>query len=83
MSKRVQDLRAAMRQLGAQIEAAVNSEFPVGARIRWTSHGIDNRIGRVEGYGGFLQDTRLRVRTERTDKLVAVHMYCDPEVLPE
>lgn len=82
MSVRVQELRQRLHDLGRQIEAAVRSDFPIGSRVRWTSHGVDNRIGRVEDYAGFGEDTTLRVRTERTGKLVDVPMYVRPEVLP-
>lgn len=78
---RVRQLRAKWIELGEQIEDAARVEFPIGARVRWTSHGVDNRIGRVEDYSGFNADTRLRVRTERTDKLVDVPLYLNPEVL--
>jgi 2,4-dienoyl-CoA reductase-like NADH-dependent reductase (Old Yellow Enzyme family) len=80
-STRVRQLRQQLFEIGRQIEAAVKQDFPIGARISWISHG-SNRIGRVEGYGGFGPDTRLQVRTERTDKLVAVRLYSNPEVLP-
>ena len=80
-SGRVARLRAQWIELGKLIEIAAKQEFQIGARVRWTSHGVDNRIGRVEDYGGFNADTRLRVRTERTNKLVDVPLYLNPEVL--